>query len=70
MTDVDQIHNIVMQWADKCGELYRMEPSRHEYEKKVRSRVYEVMQDRIPHMSLERLKEKNPELYRQLYVPN
>ena len=44
MTDVDQIYNIVMQWADRCGELYRLEPSRHEYEKKVRSRIYEVAQ--------------------------
>jgi pilus assembly protein TadC len=30
--------------------------------------TYEVMRDRIPHMSYERLKEKNPELYRQLYM--
>lgn len=71
MTDVDQIHNVVMQWADKCGELYRLEPTRREYSNRVRSRIYEVMQSnpRIPNMSLENLKEKNPELYRQLYVP-
>jgi hypothetical protein len=66
MTDVDQIYNIVMQWAEKCGELYTLEPSRHEYEKKVRSRVYEVMRDRIPYMSLERLKERNLGLYEKL----
>jgi Primase X len=71
MTDVDQIHNVVMQWADKCGELYRLEPTRREYSNRVRSRIYEVMQSnpRIANMSLEKLKEKNPELYRQLYVP-
>jgi hypothetical protein len=69
MTDVNQIHNIVMQWADKCGELYTLEPSRHEYEKEVKSRILDVMQTRIPPMRLETLKEKNPELYRQLYVP-
>jgi hypothetical protein len=41
------------------------------YEKEVRARFYEVMHgDRIPYMSLERLKEKNLELYRQLYAPN
>jgi hypothetical protein len=69
MTDVDQIQDIVMQWADKCDELYRLEPSRRKYEKEVRSRILEVMQTRIPPMRLETLKEKNPELYRQLYVP-
>ena len=69
MTDVDQISRIVMKWADKCAELYKLEPTRREYEKRVRSRTYEVMRDRIPPMRLETLKEKNPELYRQLYAP-
>jgi hypothetical protein len=67
--DVNKITEKVMQWADKCAQLYRLEPSRREYEKEVRSRVYEVMQDRIPYMGLERLKEKNPDLYSHLYVP-
>jgi len=58
-----------MQWADKCARLYKLEPSRREYEKRIRSRVYEVMRDRIPHMSCERLKEKKPDLHKQLYVP-
>ena len=66
MTDVDQIQDIVMQWADKCDELYRLEPSRRKYEKEVRSRILEVMQIRIPPMRLERLKEKNSELYEKL----
>lgn len=71
MSDIDQITEIVMKFADKCAELYRLEPSRREYEKEVRSRVYEVMRDRIPPMRLETLKEKNPGLYdRLLYVPN
>ena len=68
MIDMDQIYNIVMQWADKCGELYGLEPSRREYSNRVRSRILEVMQSnpRIPPMSLERLKEKNPGLYEEL----
>lgn len=68
MTDVDQIHDIVMQWADKCAQLYRLEPSRHEYSNRVRSRIHEVMQSnpRIPPMRLETLKEKNPWLYEKL----
>lgn len=71
MTDVDQITQIVMKWADKCAELYRLEPSRREYEKRVRSRTYEVMRDRIPYMGLETLKEKNPDLYQRLiYIPS
>src|SRR5688500_1107823 len=71
MTNADQIHKIVMQWADKCGELKRLEPSPREYSSRLRSRIYEVMRSnpRIPPMRLETLKEKNPELYRQLYVP-
>jgi hypothetical protein len=70
MTDVDQIHNIVMQWADKCAQLYRLEPTRHEYSNRVRSRIYEVMRSnpRIPPMRLETLKKENSDLYRQLYV--
>jgi hypothetical protein len=59
MTDVDQITQIIMQWADKCGQLYRLEPSRREYEKRIRSRTYEVMRDRIPPMRLETLLKKN-----------
>jgi hypothetical protein len=70
MTDVDQVHNIVMQWADKCAQLYRLEPTRYEYSNRIRSRIYEVMRDRIPPMRLETLREKNPDLYRQIYVPN
>jgi hypothetical protein len=66
MTDVDQIHSIVMGWADKCGELKRLEPTRSQYSNRVRSRIYEVMRDRKPWMSLKRLKEKNPRLYETL----
>ena len=66
MTDIDQIFEIVMQWTDRCAKLKRLEPSRREYANEVRSRIYEVMRDRIPHMSLERLREKNPDLYETL----
>jgi hypothetical protein len=31
--------------------------------------LHEVLQDRIPPMRLETLKEKNPDLYRQIYLP-
>jgi hypothetical protein len=58
----DQIYNIVMEWADKCGELRRLDPSRHEFAAKVRSRTYEVMQSKIPSMSWSTLEERNPEL--------
>jgi hypothetical protein len=68
MTDVDQITQIIMKWADKCGELYKLEPSRREYEKEVRSRFYEVMRSNpeIPPMRLERPKEKSPGLYEKI----
>jgi len=68
MTDVDQITEIIMQWADKCAELYRLEPTRHEYQKRIRSRIYEVMRDKIPHMSFTRLQEENAELAQKLCI--
>lgn len=66
MTDRNEIHDIVMQWADKCGELRRLDPSRREFSVRVRSRIAEVMRDRIPPMTFGTLKEKNRELYKAL----
>lgn len=66
ITDPKQICDIVMQWADKCAELRRLDPSRREFELQTRRRIREVEHDRIPHMSFERLKEKNLELYETL----
>jgi hypothetical protein len=66
MTDANQIQNIVMQWADKCVELRRLEPSRDEFAARVRSRIVEVMQDGVPPMRLETLRKKNPSLYKIL----
>ncbi len=34
VTDVDQITQIVMKWADRCAGLYRLEPSRRVYKKR------------------------------------
>ncbi len=62
MANPDQVCDIVMQWADKCGELRRLEPSRDAFAAKVRSRTYEVTQDRISHMKWSTLQERNPEL--------
>jgi hypothetical protein len=66
MRDESQITQILMQWADKCGEPQRLDPSRLEYEKEVRSRIYEVIRERIPPMRLETLKEKSPVLHKTL----
>ncbi len=66
ITDPEQICDIVMQWADKCAELRRLDPSRREFECEVRTRIQEVERDKIQHMSFERLKEKNPDLYETL----
>nr|MDQ3852746.1 hypothetical protein [Thermoproteota archaeon] len=43
ITDEEQIENIVMEWADSCAELRRLEPSRYEFVAKVRSRIYSCM---------------------------
>jgi hypothetical protein len=61
ITDVERVTEIVMEWADKCGGLRRLDPSRHEFEKKTRSRCYVIMEEQIPPMTLETLKEKNPD---------
>jgi hypothetical protein len=66
MTDVGQITQIIMQWADKCAELYGLEPSRREYKKEVRSRVYEVTQDRIPPRRFDTLTNENSWLFETL----
>jgi hypothetical protein len=66
MTDRNEIYDIVMNWADKCNELRRLEPSRREFSVRVRIRINEVMQDRVPPMTLNTLKEKNRELYERL----
>jgi hypothetical protein len=57
-----------MAWADKCAELRRLEPSRREFADRVRSRTYEVIQDRVPPMKHDTLKDKNPELYKDVVM--
>lgn len=69
ITDVDEVTEIVMEWADRCAELRRLEPSRREFQKGTRKRFHVVIRDRIPPMRLEKLKEKKPKLYGQLHVP-
>ncbi len=64
--DPEQICDVVMHWADKCAELRRLDPSRREFEHRTRQRIREVERDKIPHMSLDRLKENKPELYKKL----
>jgi hypothetical protein len=58
LTDRNQIYDIVMQWADRCDQLRRLEPSRHDFSVKVRTRIDEVIQDRVPPMKVETLKER------------
>jgi hypothetical protein len=61
MTDRNRIYDIVMKWADKCNELKRLEPSRREFSVRVRSRLDNVMRDRMSYMLLETLKKKRIE---------
>jgi hypothetical protein len=64
ITDEAQVSAIVMGWADKCAELRGLEPSRREFESRVRTRTHEVMQSRIPPMRLATFQEMvNPDLY-------
>lgn len=64
--DETQVSSIVMEWADKCTELRRLDPSRREFEHRIRTRVREVKQDRISQMKWATLQEKNPELCKKL----
>jgi hypothetical protein len=66
MTDREEIQDIVMRWADKCAELRRLDPSRRDLSFRFRSRIDEVMKDRIPPMTFEKLKEKNQEVSKKL----
>jgi hypothetical protein len=66
MTDTDGICRLVMNWADQCDKLRKLQPSRREFSKAVIRRIYQVTKDRIPPMRLETLKENCPELYTKL----
>lgn len=66
MTDVDQITQIVIKWADRCAGLYRLKPSKREFQKDTRKRFPVVIRDRVPPTRLEKLKEQNLKLYERL----
>ena len=66
MRDRNEIRDVVMKWADRCAEVLRLDPSRREFYVRVRSRIEEVMIDRVPPMTLDTLKEKNRKLYEAL----
>ena len=53
-------------WADKCAELRRLDPSRREFERRIYSRIGEVIQERTPHMGIERIRKDHPVLYEML----
>lgn len=66
-----QIYQIVMEWADKCAELRRLEPSRSDFEHKTIMRINQVIEahskgEAIPPKKWETLAEENPELYSRL----
>lgn len=66
LADRNVIHHVVIQWAERCAELRRLDPSRREFSGRVRRRIEEVIRDRIPPMTLDTLKEKCPELWDKL----
>jgi hypothetical protein len=66
MTDKDKIYDIVMAWADRCDRLRGLEPSRHDFSSRVRSRIDQVIRDRVPPMRLETVRENYLQLYRTL----
>lgn len=67
MTDRNEIHDVVMNWANRCAELRRLDPSGRDFSR-VRSRIDEAMRFRIPPMTSDTLKEKNRELCEALEV--
>jgi len=65
--DEDEVTDRIMQWADRCAEVKKLNPSRSEFEHKTRTRTDEVMQSRIPPMGLTKLQENNPKLYKEVF---
>lgn len=55
-----------MEWAYRCNKLRRLDPSPREFEKRVYSRIDQVMRDRVWHMRLDTVREKYPDLYEAL----
>ncbi|MDQ3873749.1 MAG: hypothetical protein M3258_09095 [Thermoproteota archaeon] len=45
-----------------------MDPSRQEFEYRVRTRIRQVIQGRLPHMGLDRLKEEYSELWKKIML--
>jgi hypothetical protein len=57
-----ETYDIVMDWADRCSELRHLQPSRHVYETRVRTRIKEVVQHKIPPMTFSKFKEMQPDI--------
>jgi hypothetical protein len=61
-----QTHDTVMDWADKCDKLRPLQPSHSAYASRVKSRIQEVAQHRIPPMTFSKFKEMHPQIAAEL----
>jgi hypothetical protein len=58
----NEVYSTVMKWAIECDKLKPLQPSRRAYADRVRTRIQEVMRNRVPPMSMQALYEMNPNL--------
>jgi hypothetical protein len=67
--DVNTILSLTMNWLDKCDQLRRLQPSKRDFENRIRYRRNEIInsgKDAIPPIKEETLKREHPDLYENL----
>jgi hypothetical protein len=61
-----ETYDIVMNWANKCAELRPLQPSYNAYESRVRTRIQEVLRDKVPPMTWAKFQEVQPDIAAEL----
>jgi hypothetical protein len=58
----NEVYTTIMKWAIECDKLRPLQPSRRAFSDRIRTRIQEVVRNRIPPMSIQALHEMNPSL--------
>jgi len=61
-----QVYDTVMAWAEKSSELRPLQPSHSAYADRVKTRIQEVVQHKIPPMTFAKFQEVQPEIAAKL----
>jgi hypothetical protein len=57
-----EVYDTVMAWAKNCAKLRPLQPSHSAYSSRVRTRIQEVVRDKIPPMTWAKFQEMQPEI--------